>query len=266
MKQYLDLLRHVLDHGQIKKDRTNTGVISVFGTQTRYNLTKQFPLVTTKKVHLKSIIYELLWFIKGSTNVDFLNKNGVSIWDEWADEDNNLGPIYGKQWRSWPCNDGSSVDQLSRVIEQIKESPNSRRLIVNSWNVAELDQMALPPCHMMFQFYVNSASKTLSCQMYQRSADLFLGVPFNIASYSLLTMMIAQVCDLVPSEFIHTIGDAHIYKNHLSQVKMQLSRTPKKLPTMILNKKIKSIFEFKYEDFQLLNYEPHKKITAEVAV
>lgn len=266
MKQYLDLLKHVLDQGQIKEDRTSTGVISVFGTQTRYNLTGGFPLVTTKKVHLKSIIYELLWFIKGSTNVDFLNENGVSIWDEWADENNDLGPIYGKQWRSWDCKDGKSIDQLSRVIEQIKETPNSRRLMVNSWNVAELDKMALPPCHMMFQFYVNTSSRTLSCQMYQRSADLFLGVPFNIASYSLLTMMVAQVCGLVPLEFIHTIGDAHIYKNHLDQVKTQLLRTPRKLPTMVLNRNVKDIFEFKYEDFKLLNYKPHNRIKAEVAI
>ncbi len=264
MKQYLNLLKHVLETGEVRKDRTKTGVRSVFGTQTRYDLTNSFPLVTTKKIHLKSIIYELLWFIQGNTNTEFLNKNGVTIWNEWADEIGDLGPIYGKQWRSWPTNN-INIDQLDRVITQIKQNPFSRRLIVNSWNVGELDKMALPPCHMMFQFHV-SASGALSCQMYQRSADLFLGVPFNISSYSLLTMMVAQVCGLVPHEFIHTIGDAHIYENHLDQVKLQLSRTTKALPTMALNQQVKDIFKFSYEDFQLIGYEPHGRIKAEVSV
>ena len=265
MKQYLSLLKHVLEEGEVRKDRTNIGVRSVFGTQTRYDLTKSFPLVTTKKIHLKSVIHELLWFIQGDTNTYYLNKNGVTIWDEWANETGSLGPIYGKQWRSWPDANNQSIDQLKKLIDQIKQNPLSRRHIVSSWNVGELDKMALPPCHMMFQFYV-STNRTLSCQMYQRSADLFLGVPFNIASYALLTMMIAQACDLVPEEFIHTIGDAHIYENHIEQVTLQLSRAPKSLPTMVLNQSVKSLFEFKYEDFQLIGYEPHSRIKAEVAV
>ena len=264
MRQYLDLLEFVLESGAKRQDRTKTGVLSVFGTQTRYDLRKGFPLLTTKKVHLKSVIYELLWFLSGSTNIEYLNKNGVTIWDEWADDRGSLGPVYGKQWRSWSDDRGREIDQLSKIISDIKSNPTSRRLIVSSWNVGQLHDMALPPCHMMFQFYVGKG--TLSCQMYQRSADLFLGVPFNVASYSLLTMMVAQVCGLSPAEFIHVIGDAHIYNNHVEQVKTQLSRKPKKLPTMVMNREIQDIFEFKYEDFQLIGYNPHPKIEAEVSV
>jgi thymidylate synthase len=264
MQQYHDLIYHILTSGVRKADRTGTGTISVFGYQMRFDLARGFPLITTKKVHIKSIIHELLWFLQGSTNIAYLKENGVSIWDEWADENGELGPIYGKQWRSWQTHDGRTIDQIKQLINQIKHNPNSRRLIVSAWNVADIEQMALPPCHVLFQFYV--ADGKLSCQLYQRSADVFLGVPFNIASYALLTMMIAQVCDLQPGEFIHTFGDAHIYLNHLEQVYLQLSREPRPLPTMRLNPTIKDIFAFKYEDFQLLNYNPHPAIKAPVAV
>lgn len=264
MKQYHDFLRHVLDYGVQKGDRTGTGTISVFGYQMRFDLSEGFPLLTTKKVHLKSVIHELLWFIQGSTNVRYLNEHGVTIWDEWADERGELGPVYGKQWRSWEAPNGEEIDQISNVIAQIRKNPNSRRLIVSAWNPADVDKMALPPCHTMFQFYV--AEGKLSCQLYQRSADIFLGVPFNIASYALFTMMIAQVCDLQPGDFIHTFGDAHIYLNHLDQVNLQLSRDLKPLPQMKLNPAIKSIFDFGYEDFQLINYNPHPAIKAPVAV
>lgn len=264
MKQYLDLCRHVLENGVKKEDRTGTGTISTFGYQMRFNLQEGFPLLTTKKVHLKSVIHELLWFIQGNTNVKYLQENGVRIWNEWADEDGNLGPIYGHQWRSWTGADGRTHDQLKEVIEQIKTNPNSRRLIISAWNVGDLDKMALPPCHTLFQFYVVDGK--LSCQLYQRSGDLFLGVPFNIASYSLLTMMIAQVCDLEPGEFIHTFGDVHIYLNHIEQVKLQLTREPRKLPTMKLNPNVKNIFDFKYEDFSLENYHPHPPIKGVVSV
>jgi thymidylate synthase len=264
MKQYHDLMRYVLENGVKKNDRTGTGTISVFGYQMRFNLEEGFPLVTTKKLHLRSIIHELLWFLKGDTNIKYLKDNGVSIWDEWADENGDLGPIYGYQWRSWPTADGRHIDQISQVIEQIKSNPDSRRLIVSAWNVGEIEKMKLPPCHAFFQFYV--ANGKLSCQLYQRSADIFLGVPFNIASYALLTMMIAQVCDLKPGEFIHTLGDAHIYLNHIEQVKLQLSRECRKLPIMKLNPKVKNIFDFKYEDFNLEGYDPHPHIKAEVAV
>jgi len=264
MKQYLELCRHILKNGVEKRDRTGTGTISVFGYQMRFNLQEGFPLLTTKKVHLKSIIYELLWFIKGDTNIKYLNEHGVTIWDEWADKNGDLGPIYGYQWRSWPDYDGKKIDQLSNVIQEIKNNPDSRRLIVNSWNVAMIDKMALPPCHCFFQFYV--ANGKLSCQLYQRSADVFLGVPFNIASYALLTMMVAQVCNLKPGEFIHTFGDAHIYKNHINQINLQLSREPRKLPEMHLNPEIKNIFDFKYEDFELLNYDPHPPIKGDISV
>jgi thymidylate synthase len=264
MKQYHDLMRYVLENGVKKNDRTGTGTISVFGYQMRFNLEEGFPLVTTKKLHLRSIIHELLWFLKGDTNIKYLKDNGVSIWDEWADENGDLGPIYGYQWRSWPTADGRHIDQISQVIEQIKNNPDSRRLIVSAWNVGEIEKMKLPPCHTFFQFYV--ANGKLSCQLYQRSADIFLGVPFNIASYALLTMMIAQVCDLKPGEFIHTLGDAHIYLNHIEQVKLQLSRECRKLPIMKLNPKVKNIFDFKYEDFNLEGYDPHPHIKAEVAV
>lgn len=264
MQQYLDLLQHILDTGSSKTDRTGTGTISCFGYQMRFDLQKGFPLVTTKKVHLKSIIYELLWFLKGKTNIAYLKENGVSIWDEWANAEGELGPVYGKQWRSWEGVDGKVHDQISDVIKQIKTNPDSRRIIVNAWNVGELSQMALMPCHTMFQFYV--ADGKLSCQLYQRSADVFLGVPFNIASYALLTMMIAQVCDLQPGEFIHTFGDVHIYNNHLEQVKLQLSRTPYPLPVMKLNAAVKDIFGFTYEDFTLENYQSHPAIKAPVAV
>ncbi|HVT84566.1 MAG TPA: thymidylate synthase [Chitinophagaceae bacterium] len=264
MQQYLSLLQHILDNGVDKNDRTGTGTKSCFGYQMRFDLQKGFPLVTTKKLHLKSIIYELLWFLKGETNIKYLKDHGVSIWDEWADENGELGPVYGKQWRSWTAADGSTIDQISDVIGQIKKNPDSRRLIVSAWNVAELPKMALMPCHVLFQFYV--ANGRLSCQLYQRSADVFLGVPFNIASYALLTMMIAQVCDLQPGEFIHTFGDVHIYNNHMEQVALQLSRNPYPLPTMKLNPAVKNIFDFQFEDFTLENYQCHPAIKAPVAV
>ena len=264
MKQYLDLLEHVLAHGSEKHDRTGTGTISVFGYQMRFNLEEGFPLLTTKKLHLRSIIYELLWFLKGDTNVKYLHDNKVTIWDEWAREDGSLGPIYGKQWRSWGCGDGKSVDQIANLIEEIKRNPDSRRLLVSAWNVGELEEMALPPCHIIFQFYV--ADGKLSCQLYQRSADIFLGVPFNIASYALLTMMIAQVCGLKPGDFIHTLGDAHIYLNHIEQCRLQLTREPRQLPTMRINPERKRINAFVYEDFTLENYNPHQHIKGEVSV
>jgi thymidylate synthase len=264
MKQYLDLLRHIRENGVMKDDRTGTGTQSVFGYQMRFNLADGFPLLTTKKVHLKSIIHELLWFISGDTNIKYLKDNGVTIWDEWADENGDLGPVYGHQWRSWPAPDGRSIDQLSQVIEMIRRNPDSRRLLVTAWNPGEVDKMALPPCHCLFQFYV--AEGKLSCQLYQRSADVFLGVPFNIASYALLTMMIAQVCGLEPGEFIHTTGDTHIYKNHFEQVALQLSREPRPLPRMLLNPSVKDIFSFKYEDFSLEGYDPWPSIKAPVAV
>jgi len=270
MQQYLDLLRHILDNGVIKTDRTGTGTKSCFGYQMRFDLQKGFPLVTTKKVHLKSIIYELLWFLKGDTNIGYLRDNGVRIWDEWADHNGELGPVYGKQWRSWEGKQGRVVDQISDLIHQIKTNPDSRRLIVSAWNVADLPDMALMPCHNMFQFYVSPSPgelrAKLSCQLYQRSADVFLGVPFNIASYALLTMMIAQVCDLQPGEFIHTFGDVHIYSNHFEQVNLQLGRKPLPLPTMKLNSAVKDIFSFQYEDFTLENYQSHLAIKAPVAV
>lgn len=264
MKQYHDLLNHVLTHGNKKEDRTGTGTISVFGYQMRFNLAEGFPLLTTKKVHLKSIIHELLWFLQGSTNIQYLKDNGVSIWDEWADENGNLGPVYGYQWRNWPKPDGTHIDQIAQVVEAIKKNPDSRRLIVSAWNVADVDKMKLPPCHAFFQFYV--ADGKLSCQLYQRSADIFLGVPFNIASYALLTMMVAQVCDLQLGDFVHTLGDAHIYLNHMEQVKEQLSRTPRALPSMRINPDVKDIFGFKFEDFTLEGYDPHPAIKAPVAV
>lgn len=264
MQQYLDLMRHVREHGVRKEDRTGTGTLSVFGYQMRFDLQHGFPLVTTKKLHLRSIIHELLWFLKGDTNIRYLKDNGVSIWDEWADAEGNLGPVYGSQWRSWPTSDGRKIDQISDVIEQIKTKPDSRRLIVSAWNVGEIDHMALPPCHAFFQFYV--AEGRLSCQLYQRSADIFLGVPFNIASYALLTMMIAQVCALRPGDFVHTLGDAHLYLNHLEQADEQLSRTPYPLPQMKLNPAITNIFDFVFEDFQLVDYQCHPHIKAPVAV
>jgi thymidylate synthase len=264
MKQYLNLMQHVLDHGAKKEDRTGTGTISVFGYQMRFDLNEGFPLVTTKKLHLRSIIHELLWFLKGDTNVSYLRDNKVTIWDEWADENGNLGPVYGQQWRSWPTVDGEVVDQITNLIKQIKSTPDSRRLIVSAWNVGEIRKMALPPCHALFQFYV--ADGKLSCQLYQRSADIFLGVPFNIASYALLTLMVAQVCDLEPGEFIHTFGDAHLYLNHIEQAQLQLSRELRPLPKMELNKTVKDIFGFTYEDFTLLGYDPHPHIKAPVAV
>ena len=264
MKQYLQLLSYVLENGITREDRTGTGTKSVFGYQARYNLKEGFPLLTTKKCHLRSIIIELLWFLKGDTNIKYLHDNKVSIWDEWADENGNLGPVYGKQWRHWEAPDGRIIDQISNVIEQIKKNPNSRRLIVCAWNPADVDKMALPPCHTLFQFYV--VNNKLSCQLYQRSADIFLGVPFNIASYSLLTMMMAQVCGLDVGEFIHTMGDAHLYLNHIEQAKLQLSRTPFPLPTMKINKDVKNIFDFKYEDFELQNYQCHPTIKAPIAV
>ncbi|HRN47773.1 MAG TPA: thymidylate synthase [Niabella sp.] len=264
MQQYLHLLQHILDNGVEKSDRTGTGTISTFGYQMRFDLSKGFPLVTTKKAHLRSIIYELLWFLRGGTNIKYLNDHRVTIWDEWADENGDLGPVYGKQWRSWEGKDGKVIDQISDVIEQIKKNPDSRRLIVSAWNVTDLPEMALMPCHNMFQFYV--ANGKLSCQLYQRSADVFLGVPFNIASYALLTMMIAQVCNLGAGEFVHTFGDVHIYSNHLEQVKLQLSREPYPLPTMEINKEVKNIFDFEYEDFILVNYQSHPAIKATVAV
>ena len=264
MVQYLDLLRLVMKNGKFRPDRTGTGTYSVFGAQARFPLEQGFPLLTTKKLHLKSIIYELLWFLRGDTNVKFLNENGVSIWDEWADEKGDLGRIYGAQWCDWKSPEDQSINQIDRVVQQIKKDPTSRRLIVSAWNVGELDKMALPPCHAMFQFYVNDGE--LSCQLYQRSADLFLGVPFNIASYALLTMMVAQVCDLKPGEFIHTFGDLHLYANHLDQTKLQLTRDPRPLPRMELNPTVKNIHEFKYEDFQLVGYDPHPPIKAPIAV
>jgi thymidylate synthase len=264
MRQYLDLLKHVLDDGAPKNDRTGTGTLSVFGHQMRFDLSEGFPLLTTKKLHVKSIIYELLWFLRGDTNVNYLRDRGVNIWNEWADEAGDLGPVYGAQWRSWKTADGRTVDQISQVIEQIKSDPDSRRLIVSAWNVGELDRMALMPCHTLFQFYV--ARGKLSCQLYQRSADVFLGVPFNIASYSLLTMMVAQVCGLGLGEFIHTLGDAHLYSNHLEQARLQLGRAPNRLPRMRINPNVTSIFEFGYEDFELTGYEAHPHIKAEVAV
>ncbi len=264
MKQYLDLLRRIKEEGVIKTDRTGTGTKSVFGHQMRFNLADGFPLVTTKKCHLKSIIYELLWFLKGDTNVKYLQENGVRIWNEWADENGNLGHVYGYQWRSWPDYKGGHIDQISQVIEQIKNNPDSRRLLVSAWNVAEVDEMALPPCHLLFQFYV--ADGRLSLQLYQRSADCFLGVPFNIASYSLLLLMVAQVCGLEPGEFVHTTGDTHLYLNHMEQTDLQLTREPRPLPQMRLNPEVKNIFDFKYEDFELLNYDPHPHIKGVVAV
>lgn len=264
MKQYHDLMQHVLQNGVQKHDRTGTGTISVFGYQMRFNLGDGFPLVTTKKLHLRSIIHELIWFLKGETNIKYLKDNGVSIWDEWADENGELGPVYGSQWRSWPTPDGGHIDQVTQVINQIKTNPDSRRLIVSAWNVAEVEHMALPPCHSFFQFYV--ANGKLSCQLYQRSADIFLGVPFNIASYALLTLMVAQVCGLEAGDFVHTLGDAHLYNNHLDQTKLQLSREFRPLPVMKLNPLVTNIFDFKFEDFNLENYDPHPHIKAAVAV
>lgn len=264
MQQYHDLMRHVLSHGTRKEDRTGTGTISVFGYQMRFNLQEGFPLVTTKKLHLRSIIHELLWFLKGETNIAYLKENGVSIWDEWADEEGNLGPVYGYQWRSWPTADGRYIDQISDVIETIQKNPDSRRIIVSAWNVGEIKNMALPPCHAFFQFYV--ADGKLSCQLYQRSADIFLGVPFNIASYALLTMMVAQVCGLEAGDFVHTFGDAHLYLNHLEQAELQLSREFRPLPEMKINPNVKDIFGFCFEDFELINYNPHPHIKAPVAV
>ena len=264
MQQYHDLMRHVLEHGNDKGDRTGTGTRSVFGYQMRFDLSEGFPVLTTKKLHLRSIIHELLWFLQGDTNIRYLKENGVSIWDEWADEEGNLGPVYGYQWRSWPAPDGRHIDQIATVIEQIKNNPNSRRMIVSAWNPALVDDMALPPCHAMFQFYV--ADGKLSCQLYQRSADIFLGVPFNIASYALLTMMVAQVCGLQAGEFIHTLGDAHLYSNHFEQARLQLSRTPKTLPTMNINPEVKDLFGFKFEDFELVGYDPDPHIKAAVAI
>jgi len=263
MQQYHKLLDHILKNGVKKDDRTGTGTLSVFGYQMRFDLSEGFPVVTTKKLHLRSIIHELLWFLKGDTNISYLKENGVSIWDEWADEHGNLGPVYGAQWRSWPAN-GKTIDQISQLVDQIKSNPDSRRLMVSAWNVAEIDQMALPPCHVLFQFYV--ANGRLSCQLYQRSADVFLGVPFNIASYSLLTLMLAQACNLKPGEFVHTFGDAHLYLNHLDQTRLQLSREPRKLPVMKLNPEVKGIFDFKFSDFTLEGYDPHPHIKAPVAI
>ncbi|MCB1849296.1 MAG: thymidylate synthase [Gammaproteobacteria bacterium] len=264
MKQYLKLMRQVRDQGAVKKDRTGTGTRSIFGYQMRFDLSAGFPLVTTKKLHLRSIIYELLWFLAGDTNIAYLQQNGVSIWDEWADENGDLGPVYGAQWRSWPASNGHSIDQLSQLLEQIRRNPDSRRLLVTAWNPTQIDQMALPPCHCLFQFYV--ADGRLSCQLYQRSADVFLGVPFNIASYALLTLMVAQVTALEPGEFIHTFGDAHLYSNHLDQVELQLQRTPYALPQMVLNPDVKSLFDFRFEDFDLRDYHYHPHIKAPVAV
>jgi len=273
MKQYLDLMRHVYENGVEKHDRTGTGTRSVFGYQMRFDLQEGFPLVTTKKLHLRSIIHELIWFLKGETNIGYLKENGVSIWDEWADENGELGPVYGSQWRSWPTPEGGYIDQIERVIHQLKTNPDSRRIIVSAWNVAEIDKMALPPCHAFFQFYVAPAAPEkghgkprLSCQLYQRSADIFLGVPFNIASYALLTLMVAQVCDMEAADFVHTLGDAHLYSNHYEQAALQLSRHPKALPRITLNPDVRNIFEFKFEDFELTDYEPHPHIKAPVAV
>lgn len=264
MKQYHDLMQHVLESGSSKTDRTGTGTLSVFGYQMRFNLQEGFPLLTTKKLHTKSIIHELLWFLKGDTNINYLKENGVRIWDEWADENGNLGPVYGYQWRNWPLPGGGHIDQITQVVESIKKNPDSRRLIVSAWNVADINHMKLPPCHAFFQFYI--ANNRLSCQLYQRSADIFLGVPFNIASYALLTMMVAQVCELELGEFVHTLGDAHLYTNHLEQARLQLSRDCRTLPEMKINKRVRSIFDFKFEDFELLNYNPHPHIKADVAV
>ena len=260
MKQYLDLLRHIEAHGTVKSDRTGTGTISTFGYQMRFDLSEGFPVLTTKKLHLRSIIHELLWFLRGDTNIDYLHDNNVTIWDEWADANGDLGPVYGSQWRSWPAPDGRSIDQIAGVVDQIRRNPDSRRLIVSAWNVADIDRMALPPCHALFQFYV--ADGRLSCQLYQRSADTFLGVPFNIASYALLTLMMAQVCDLAPGDFVHTLGDTHLYLNHMEQAAEQLSRTPRKLPAMRLNPAVRSIFDFRYEDFTLEGYDPWPAIKA----
>lgn len=264
MKQYHDLMRHVLENGTKKEDRTGTGTLSVFGYQMRFDLSEGFPMVTTKKLHLRSILHELLWFLKGDTNIAYLKENGVSIWDEWANEQGELGPVYGYQWRSWPTADGRHIDQISQVINTLKKNPDSRRIIVSAWNVGEIEHMALPPCHAFFQFYV--ADGKLSCQLYQRSADIFLGVPFNIASYALLTMMVAQVCNLQPGDFIHTFGDAHLYLNHLEQTELQLSRDCRPLPKMKINPEVKDIFDFKFEDFELVDYNPHPHIKAPVAV
>jgi thymidylate synthase len=264
MKQYLDLMQHVMDKGVTKMDRTGTGTLSIFGYQMRFNLSQGFPLLTTKKLHLKSVIYELLWMLRGDTNIRYLNQNGVSIWDEWADDAGNLGPVYGAQWRSWSEVDGKNVDQITSVIEGIKTNPNSRRHIVSAWNPAEIEEMALPPCHLLFQFYV--VNGRLSCHLYQRSADLFLGVPFNIASYALLTMMVAQVTELEPGDFVHSFGDAHLYINHLDQARLQLKREPRPLPQMKLSPEVKTIFAFEYDDFVLRNYEPHPHIKASVSV
>jgi thymidylate synthase len=268
MKQYHDLLRYILENGHKKGDRTGTGTISVFGPQMRFDLSDGFPLLTTKKVHMKSIIHELLWFLRGETNIKSLNDVGVTIWDEWADENGDLGPVYGKQWRDWEAPDGRHIDQITQVIKRIQEKPDDRRLIVSAWNVADIETAALPPCHSFFQFYTHEydGGRKLSCQLYQRSADMFLGVPFNIASYGLLTMMVAQVCGMKPGEFVHTFGDAHIYSNHIDQVKEQLSRAPRSLPEMHLNPHVTNIFDFKYEDFELVNYDPHPAIKAPVAV
>jgi thymidylate synthase len=264
MRQYLDLMQRILDEGVVKRDRTGTGTRSIFGHQMRFDLADGFPLVTTKKMHVKSIVYELLWFLRGETNVRYLQEHGVTIWNEWADAEGELGPVYGYQWRSWPARSGETIDQISDVIEQIGKNPDSRRLIVSAWNVADLPEMALPPCHLLFQFYV--ATDRLSCQMYQRSADVFLGVPFNIASYALLTMMVAQVTGLMPGEFVHTLGDAHLYDNHLEQARLQIAREPRPLPTMTLDPSVRSIFEFEYDHFQLENYQPHPHIPAPIAV
>lgn len=264
MRAYLDFARHIIDNGSLKEDRTGTGTLSVFGYQMRFNLAEGFPLITTKKLHIKSIIYELLWFLKGDTNIQFLNDNGVKIWNEWADDDGNLGPVYGHQWRSWPNGSGGHIDQISQLIEQIKSNPGSRRHIVSAWNVADVNDMALPPCHCLFQFYVNEGK--LSCQLYQRSADVFLGVPFNIASYALLTHMVAQVCNLEVGEFIHTFGDAHIYLNHRNQIQEQLNRTPYPLPQLTINPEVKDIFSFQFDDFSINNYQAHPHIKGQVAV
>ena len=264
MRQYHDLIKHILENGTKKEDRTGTGTLSVFGYQMRYDLNEGFPCVTTKKLHLRSIIHELLWFLKGDTNIKYLKENKVSIWDEWADEDGNLGPVYGSQWRSWPTRDGQTIDQIKQIIQQIKETPDSRRIIVSAWNVGEIKTMALPPCHAFFQFYV--ADNKLSCQLYQRSADTFLGVPFNIASYALLTMMVAQVCNLELGDFVHTLGDSHLYLNHLEQAELQLSREVRVLPIMKINPEVKALLDFKYEDFELVNYDPHPHIKGAVAI
>jgi len=264
MQQYLDLMRHVLEHGTRKSDRTGTGTLSVFGAQLRFDLAEGFPLVTTKKLHLKSIVHELLWFLRGDTNVRYLRENGVSIWDEWADANGELGPVYGHQWRSWPTPDGGHVDQIAQVLAEIKRNPDSRRLMVSAWNPADIPKMALAPCHALFQFYV--ADGRLSCQLYQRSADVFLGVPFNIASYALLTLMVAQVCGLAPGDFVHTFGDTHLYLNHLDQAREQLTRTPRPLPFMQMNPEVKDLFAFRYEDFTLVGYDPHPHIKAAVAI